>query len=273
MPTVSIITAVHARGAAFLDETTASVAAQQLPTGWHLEWLVQEDSSEPMLAERFQAVDFANYDAVGMQLGIAATRNLALARASGDVVQVLDADDLLLPGALARLVRAFDDPSIHWAVGQADDLMPDGSRVSWDSAMPYGVLKAGAINKWAEANGANWPIHCAGLMIRTTSLRALGGWVGLPHDEDVAMFAALSEVTDGQNVDQVTWLYRQHPGQVTREKSTRHVVTETRRYAMQRAVAARLAGLRLSDAAPLGAHRGAHLVDVGPSLKQNRPAI
>ena len=30
------------------------------------------------------------------------------------------------------------------------------------------------------------------------------------------MFAALSELSDGYHSDELTWLYRQHPGQVTR---------------------------------------------------------
>lgn len=45
----------------------------------------------------------------------------------------------------------------------------------------------------------NWPIHCAGLMMRTATLRALGGWAATPADDDLAMFAALSKVVDGYN--------------------------------------------------------------------------
>lgn len=113
-----------------------------------------------------------------------ANPELALSRATGDLIQVLDQDDVLLPSALASLIPLFDGTPIHWAVGQADDLMPDGRRIEWESALPYGTIAAGTVNAWAEAHEANWPIHCAGLMLRTTALRAVGGWIGLPADEE-----------------------------------------------------------------------------------------
>jgi len=34
-------------------------------------------------------------------------------------------------------------------------------------------------------------------MMRTEALRALRGWTGIPYDDEVATFAALSEVSDG----------------------------------------------------------------------------
>jgi len=125
-------------------------------------------------------------------------------------------DDITLPGALATLVLRFVDYPIHWAIGQADDLTPDGTRVPYESALPYGLLPAGRVNAWATEHGGNWPIHCAGLMMRTACLRALGGWVASPADDDVAMFAALSELADGYNEPTVTWLYRHHPEQTHR---------------------------------------------------------
>jgi len=270
VPTVSIITAAYAPSAAYLRDTIASVQAQELPTGWRLEWIVQEDGSAPCLAHHFAQVPYVRYEPNGTQLGIAATRNLGLARATGDLVQVLDSDDVLLPGALGSLIPMFVEHQIHWAVGQADDLMPDGSRVAWKSALPYGVLPAGSVNRWAEKHGGNWPIHCAGLMLRAVSLRAIGGWVGLPGDEDIAMFAALSEITDGYNVDGVTWLYRQHPQQITRSNSTRHLSEDCRRLALQRVKAVQTAGLNLGSPRQFDFDHGVHEVTVGPAAKEQK---
>jgi hypothetical protein len=162
---------------------------------------------------------------------------------TGDLIQVMDSDDVLLPGALASLIPQFEDESIHWAVGQADDLMPDGTRIPWQSALPYGTIPAGTVNAWAEAHGGNWPIHGAGLMLRGTSLRALGGWTGLPIDEDLGMFAALPEIGKGHNFDGVTWLYRQHPQQTTRSAAKRNLSETFRRFALQRAKAVHFADL------------------------------
>jgi hypothetical protein len=77
--------------------------------------------------------------------------------------------------------------------------------------LPFGRVSAGVANAWAARHGGNWSIHCADLMYRTASVRALGGWAGTPSDDDIVMFAALSEVTDGWFDEALTWLYRQHP--------------------------------------------------------------
>lgn len=272
MPTVSIITAAFAPGAAYLPDTIRSVKHQQMPSGWDLEWVVQEDGDFPSLAHHFTGLDYIRYEPNCAHLGIASTRNLALSRATGDLIQVLDSDDFLLPHALASLVPLFEDEQIHWAVGQADDLMPDETRIPWESALPYGTIPAGIVNTWAEAHGGNWPIHCAGLMMRSSSLRAVGGWVGLPGDEDTAMFAALSEVTDGHNFDGVTWLYRQHPQQTTRSNNTRHLGTDCRRFALQRAKAVRLSGLGFTHGTS-GFGHALHEVQVGPAAKEQRPIM
>jgi len=159
---------------------------------------------------------FCEYSATRRQLGIAYTRNLALPRARGVLLQALDQDALLLPNALATLIPHFDKHAIHWAIGQADDLMPDGSRKEYPSPIPFGLRAAAAVNDWAAQNGGNWPIHDAALMTRTASFRALGGWAGIPSDDELATFAALSQMTDRYYEEKPTWLYRHHPKQTHR---------------------------------------------------------
>jgi hypothetical protein len=41
---------------------------------------------------------------------------------------VLDHDDVLLPDALDTMIPIFKDSTIHWAIGQADDSLPNGAR-------------------------------------------------------------------------------------------------------------------------------------------------
>ena len=271
MPIVSIITPLFAPTAFYLRDTIASVSAQQLPSGWHVEWLVQEDGSAPTLADQFRQVSFARYESNGAQLGVAATRNLALSRVTGDLVQVLDHDDVLLPCALAALIPKFGTRSIHWAIGQADDLMPDGRRVSWDSALPFGLVPRGTVNTLAIEREGNWPIHCAGLMLRTDSVRALGGWAATPSDDDVVMFSALAELTEGYNEPTVTWLYRQHQDQAHRLPTWRHRSEQCRRVALQRIMAIRHAGLTLSHTAPITVSNRSNsaAIRVGPPEKES----
>ncbi|MBP2337398.1 glycosyltransferase involved in cell wall biosynthesis [Saccharothrix coeruleofusca] len=264
MPKISVITAAYGPSAHHLAEAARSVQAQQLPPGWSLEWVVQEDGDNPVLANMLGA--HAHYDRNGTRLGIAATRNLALARATGALVQNLDHDDVLLPHALATLIARFEQHPIHWAVGAADDLLEDGTRQSWDSALPFGLIPAGHVNQWAEQHGGNWPVHGGGLMMRTDTLRAIGGWTGIPVDDDLAALAAISELADGWNDRTVTWLYRKHRAQTTQNSLYAGLEDTGRRIALQRAKAIRnIAGPTLSTGAAFDSDSAD--VEVGPNIK------
>ena len=199
MALVCLVTAVLAPDPAHLAAAIDGVRGQRLPAGWGWQWAVQQDGDGPGLQAWFAGDDRIRFERHGTRLGVAGARNLALARLSGDLVRTLDADDVLLPGALAGLLPHFRDPRIAWAVGQADDLEPDGTRTPFPSALPFGRVRAGELNHWAVAHGGTWPVHGAGLTVRTTALRALGGWAGVPNDEDLVMLAALSEMSDGYN--------------------------------------------------------------------------
>jgi glycosyltransferase involved in cell wall biosynthesis len=211
MPLISVITAVFEPVTAYLREAAASVAAQRLPAGWDLEWLVQEDGETPVARD---LVPEASYEANGARLGTATTRNLALSRARGELVAVLDHDDVLLPPGLATLIEAFrSHPGIGWAVGQADDLI-DGRRVPFALRYPCGLVPAGQIGKLYEETGL-CQVACAGLVMPADVVRAFGGSGALPRAQDVALLIAVSEMYDGYQEPAVTWLYRKHPGQTT----------------------------------------------------------
>jgi glycosyltransferase involved in cell wall biosynthesis len=264
MALLSVLTPVHAAGAGFLAAAGESVLGQELPPGWELEWVVQEDGPASEIVDQLTGDRRIQHAANGARLGAAATRNLALSRASGALLQNLDADDLLLPGSLATLINVFDaSPSVHWAIGQADDLMPDGSRKTFPPDLPFGIVPAGVVNAWAIEHGANWPIHCAGVMYRTASVRALGGWAAVPFDEDLVMFAALSQITAGWFDESHTWLYRQHEGQLIRSDQQRLWSHAGRRIALQRAKATCLAGVTLRGTAV----DDTPLVDVAAPMK------
>ncbi|MQY06145.1 glycosyltransferase [Actinomadura macrotermitis] len=216
MPLISIITAVREPVPGYLGQAAASVAAQRLPPGWELEWLVQEDGDAPSARELCPG---ARYEANGAQLGTGTTRNFALSRARGELVAVLDYDDVLLPDGLAALIPAFDEhPGIGWAIGQADDLI-DGERAPYPLMYPCGLVPAGTIGALYEETGL-CQAACAGLVAPTGLVRAFGGWGALPRAQDVLLFIALSEVFDGYQEPAVTWLYRKHPGQSTHPDKT-----------------------------------------------------
>lgn len=214
MPVISVLTPAHPGRAEYVREAGESLARQELPAGWELEWVVQEDAVTAELD--LAAFPFARYELNGERLGIAITRNLALTRASGELVHVLDSDDRLLPGALAVAIKAFQDlPGIHWVATQADDLLPDGSRKAFDPLISPGHLKAGEVNDYVLAHiddrgMGRWPFHHGCMTMRADTVRALGGWAAIPRSEDGLLLAALCEVTPGYFTPEVTWLVRQH---------------------------------------------------------------
>lgn len=245
MPLLSVITAAYGPSANFLPETIASVLSQELPDNWEIEYLIQEDGAVPVLQELQSKDSRVKYSANGDQLGVAVTRNMALNRAQGELTQLIDHDDLLLPQAFTALVPRFLEHQIHWAIGQADDLMPDGSRRAYPAALPFGVTRPGTVNDWATEHEGNWPVHCAAMMARTTTLRALGGWAATPSDDDIALFSALFELTPGFQEEALTWLYRQHDAQTHRSPQWKHQSQNGRQFAIQRINAIRTTGLSI----------------------------
>lgn len=243
MPLITVLTPAHSAARPYLAETAQSVLTQTTPAGWELEWIVQVDGTDDKLIRETLPDDpRLQLDADGAALGVAATRNIALSRARGTYVQNLDADDLLLPGALETTIAAFEEHrNVHWAYGQADDLMPDGTRVEFDPWMPpAGLVPAGRLTAWMEEHGGNVPVPCAAVSYRTTTLRALGGWMALPIGEDLGLVAAISAVTDGWQDPSTTWLYRQHPGQISRHEAQPRWSATARKVALQRISALRL---------------------------------
>jgi glycosyltransferase involved in cell wall biosynthesis len=107
-PKVSVIVPVH-DGAKFIDEAIASVLAQNYP---NLEILVVDDGSrdatttilDELRAQHAQIVVCRNDRCQGP----ADARNTALARASGDYIAFLDADDLWAPDYLASAIELLE---------------------------------------------------------------------------------------------------------------------------------------------------------------------
>ncbi|UVS78385.1 glycosyltransferase [Actinokineospora sp. UTMC 2448] len=263
---ISVITPAYAPLAEYFSQTIDSVLSQRLPEGWDIEWLVQEDGETPRLEAQLAGKRRVRYSANRAHTGIAATRNLALTRARGEFVQILDHDDVLLPDAFTKVLTAFEDDTVGWAVGQADDLLPDGTRRQYESALPFGKVRAGVVNDWAIEHGGNWPIHCAGLLMRTQLVRAFGGWGGSPVDDDIIMFSAISECVDGVNFPETTWLYRVHDRQTHKSAQWRERSRDGRQIALQRVEAIRAVGI--SVAGSLSAVP-AESVTVGPAAKDD----
>jgi glycosyltransferase involved in cell wall biosynthesis len=131
-PRVSVIIPAH-NACALLAETLDSVIAQTYED-WEV--IVADDGSTDGTA----ALATGYHPRVGCvcsprKLGIGGARNLALTRATGELVALLDADDLWLPEYLERQVARYDAAVVAGEdVGivscDAFELGPDGPRAS-----------------------------------------------------------------------------------------------------------------------------------------------
>ncbi|MFP5488375.1 MAG: glycosyltransferase family 2 protein [Acidimicrobiia bacterium] len=130
-PRISILTAVHDPDADHLEACLASVRAQTFGDYEHV--LVDDASTRPHVAEILgdaaaadPRVRVVRRDTNG---GIVAASNDALAAATGDLVALLDHDDVLAPSALAMMVDAFD-AGADVAYSDHDLIRPDGRRAT-----------------------------------------------------------------------------------------------------------------------------------------------
>lgn len=123
MVKISIITVVY-NGAAHLDACMASVLGQSYP---HIEYIVVDGASTDgslAIAQRYSGrlaalvsePDFGMYDAL----------NKGIALATGDVIGILNADDLLADdGVIARVAAAFEDEQVQALHGDLNYVAAD----------------------------------------------------------------------------------------------------------------------------------------------------
>ncbi|MFF9900952.1 glycosyltransferase family 2 protein [Streptomyces longispororuber] len=241
---VVVVTAVHAPSARYLPDAYASLCRQELPRGWQWHWVVQEDGQGDEVRRhvpRDRRVTFLQ----GRAGGPGVARTMALAHADGAYVKVLDADDQLTPGALARDLAALEgDPTLGWATSRVLDLLPDGSTAGFPGDPCHGPVERETLLHCWKANGYRAPVHPATLCVRRELLVAVGGWMALPASEDTGLLLALNMVARGWFSAETGLLYRKWEGQVTGQAAHTDTAERTARMAVVESRARALAGLR-----------------------------
>lgn len=197
--TVSVITAAWQPDDQQLSELWGSLATQVLPTGWRLEWCVQEDGEDATMPEWLATVDPVGihilYRESGERLGAATTRNLALARSSGDLIVTLDQHDRLLPEAVSTIVTALErTPSVGWLSTGACAPGPNGL-VPLPRGLRGGVAKGSARRHWQALGTA--PVPAQSVSYRAEVLWAAGGWPALPSHSQLGAFLVASDMATG----------------------------------------------------------------------------
>ncbi len=219
---MSVITPLHFVNLPYITAAYTSVMSQDLPSAWELEWVLQLDGMSfeqlPAQVRDDHRVCLGRND----QAGAAVTRTVALTRSSGSLIRNLDADDFLLPGALAREISLMELRSeVNWICSQALDLNHDGTRTVWPHELPpEGLLPRGWIHQYWLANNRRLPVVPGTVCIRRWLLAALGGWMALPASEDTGMLLAASTLSRGYYIRQPSMLYRKHAGQSTAKNAS-----------------------------------------------------
>ena len=132
-PRFSVLTAVFDPEPEHLDACLASVDAQTLPSWEHI--VVDDASTRPDIGARLAADRHRQRRVTrrGVNGGIVAASNDALAAATGEFVVLLDHDDVLEPGALAAIAAEIDRSDaagrpVDVVYSDHDLLRPDGRR-------------------------------------------------------------------------------------------------------------------------------------------------
>lgn len=229
MPTISVVTAVHPPNLEYLKDAYTSLVDQALPPDWEWQWIVQLDGTDIADVEHAQSVlpdDPRISFGCSRKNGPAIARTISLARCTGSFVRVLDSDDQLAHGALARDIFALSQSGVGWTTSRVIDISPDGQQQPHFSDDPRnGRLKAGTIYaRWRkialegniqENHARSMTVHPATLCIRYWLLLALGGWMALPASEDTGLLLALDAVSDGWFTEETGLFYRKWPGQLS----------------------------------------------------------
>lgn len=238
-PRVSVLTPVHRPVAAYLAQLHACLDDQ---AGVDWEWVLQLDGGRSLLGRipaAIRADPRASIEANGRWLGQPVTRNLALARVRHRLTQTVDADDLLLPGALAAGARALArEPELAFAFGRTLELADDGTHRRGKNLYAPGRIEPGVLARDWERRGGSCSIVVASAIWRTACLEAHGGWPASVAGTDVILLLAIADRHPGRCLDRDTYLYRSHPAQ-THRTWLRHSMRPHYRDLTRRMLAAR----------------------------------
>lgn len=122
-PLVSIVTVVY-NGKQTIDETIRSVMSQ---TYRDIEYIIVDGGSSDSTVDILKRYEHDIAYWVSLEDGgIYDAMNFGLSLASGEIVGLLNADDLLLPDAIEKVAISFMDSSVDFVYGDAHIVTVDG---------------------------------------------------------------------------------------------------------------------------------------------------
>ncbi len=204
-PRVTVLLPVH-DAQPFVAEAVASILAQEFRD---FELLAIDDGSRDSSAALLEAM--ASRDARVRVVrrphaGLVATLNAGLALARGELIARMDADDVALPGRLARQVERFEREPELVCIGGGFEVMDAAGRV-FDRAQPpcdHAAIVARALS-------GNSPISHSAATYRRDAVRGLGGYDESARGvEDLDLWLRLSEIGALANLPDLVSRVRHH---------------------------------------------------------------
>jgi glycosyltransferase involved in cell wall biosynthesis len=215
-PTVSVIIPCYEQ-AHFVGEAIESVLAQ---TYGHAEIIVVDDGSPDdtfHVATRFPGVRCLRQE----NQGLSAARNAGLRASTGDFVVFLDADDRLVPGALAVGVASLAARAdCAFVYGHTRDITADGSPLP---TLPTACVEE---NHYLALLKTNYIYMPAMVMYRRAALESAGGFdpsVNASADYDIYLRITRTAPVFCHNT--VVAEYRQHGSSMSRNAALMLKVT------------------------------------------------
>lgn len=208
-PKVTVVIAAY-NAERFLRQTLDSVFAQAMPD---VELIVVDDGSTDGTAAILGTIDDRRLRVLRQpNSGVSAARNAGLALARAPYIFFLDADDVLLPGALQRMVATLDaDPDRVACFAHHIRIAEDGAELSRRDDLSLKMFPAGdTLRNLVTKNF----IVCGAICIRTEAARRVQGFnPELKWGEDWEFWCRLAVLADFAAMpDDVVLLYRQHCG-------------------------------------------------------------
>jgi glycosyltransferase involved in cell wall biosynthesis len=195
--------------ARYLPDAVRSVRGQRYPA---IDCIVVDDGSTDGTAALARTMGVHLVEQRVNQ-GVSAARNAGLTAAHGDLVLFLDADDELLPGAIASHVDALAaHPSATAVVGQCEAMDADGNSLP---VSHHPIDRSRLYESWLSHNFV-WTPGAA--MFKRDEFAALGGFPEtLGPAADYAVYLQLARMNRIACVPSSIVRYRQHEASMSRD--------------------------------------------------------
>lgn len=201
--TISVIIPTHNR-----EELVAEAVGSLIDSGWTpLEIIVVDDGSTDGTLAKLRAIETP--DSVSLHIieqekqGQARARNAGLEGATGDFIYFLDSDDLVLPGAFAKLVEALEKTRAPYAVAEIAEANRAGEML-FDEGIGHSILDQKGIV------GSRWAIHAA--LYSKGAIEAAGQFeeaLALGEDKEF-LWRIIANNAPGTTIGDVVALRRNH---------------------------------------------------------------